>query len=510
MNKIPNYIFNYILETILKYKYYSAKNLKNLNSKDYHNGRNLETINYSLVSKKWGEIISSLLNKYFSLKNNEVLSYFLLNSNYNKNCYIVNNCTTATTKNNCNNNFKLIKEYPLTIFNSIEKYKHFLINSSNIQCKRVVNLNEFEIDDLKDFLKENNTNYINNVEFNIRISIDEFKGEKLKFVKEFNCDINIELNGALYDQVFNNGILITKPALKKYLKLKPKKIHLKPNDKYCQDSYIHMNYTPLFENNSTVEEIHVSYTDHVDPCSIAKINNKVTKLKKLSCSFLFHDILKGLNKQNQDSSNVTNSNSNIECLKNECDCDYGGLRIENSIQHDWEAMIYTLKTNSTIKDLSLKNFCHKNNCYENLDTSKLTKGLKEVFTSPLSSIETLELQTIDFMDSVLLSALQENQTIKNLILMNINEALIFKKVLPVNRIIRNVYLNCINSMDDLLSLLLNSQELNLYSISVKFKRFEDNDIIKFKTNYKNYNNNIKEFNFYSSNNRKFKTILYNS
>ncbi|EGC30521.1 hypothetical protein DICPUDRAFT_92963 [Dictyostelium purpureum] len=416
------YIYDYITSLLISNAYKKPYICKRLFQSKKYTSNNREIINYCLVSKSWFKLVSGNLSIIYSKRNCEIFNRF----------YDLEGDRPS----------KLVRNLRLfTKYNSLIEYKMDAINAMSYK-KVLINIDNQ--DDSIEVLRYRNL-YPENISFNLSIFIDEdsefFDYEYKDGVSSIN---KVKITGIDYNEF---GLL------GKIVDLKPKKISYDPYSKYYGGDSLHCSYLNLFQSNS-LKHIKVLFSDHIEPCEIAKINNFTTNLKTLTIPILYHGIIKFVNDEPKDLNNCHDHESffNIE-----------------KIEQHWFKMVKTLSNNSTIKELVLTNFCSNSYCCydKKLDTSFITYGLDSILTSEHTSIETLSLDGIDFYDVHLFDALARSKTIKTLVLNEVDIHAVIRNVLIKNKTIRNIVIENKELYLDIINLFSKYSSINLYSLSIK-------------------------------------------
>ncbi|EAL73446.1 hypothetical protein DDB_G0267986 [Dictyostelium discoideum AX4] len=373
-----------------------------------------EIIDYSLVSKKWNKYISTLISN--SIVDNNLIEYWFTPERIKK-LFVTNklNKSFSLEINKKHSIIKIEKKIVIDYFNK----KVLMIN----QCE-FIKLNKRQIDGIK--LKFNKivielfgneivykymnqaSNFENgNNDFKMELNINNFSLDENEFIG-FGVDTKIVNINKI--QLFGANELQILDFIRY---LQPKHLTYDPNGCYSQDSYYHMDYSPLFNPEiigDRIESIKViGYSDHVEPYCLKTIN-KLRNLHTLSIPILCHDLIKLL--------------SDIDLGENGCDYHYGPLEKTNNLKEDWDQMIDSVLTCKSLRNLTLSNFCSDGEfCLkcddehsEKIINSKkqLSDGIKKLLKSDY--LYYLKLDDIDFVEESTFSPLLENFSLKVLVL----------------------------------------------------------------------------------------------
>ncbi|KAN0008599.1 hypothetical protein ACTFIU_009324 [Dictyostelium citrinum] len=476
----PDYLDFEIIKSIINYLLiYDKKRSNNFKETFGYTIKNLfyyidEIIQLSLVSKKWFNNISNLISNNIKEPiqsiSDESLRYFYYSNKNEK------------------NNFKLKINEKFTILKiNLEQLQNYQNNNNNNNNNN--NLNE---NNLFKIINDNEEN---------RIPDDYY----LK---------NIEINKLTMVGTSENN----PNALEIIEKIKPLQIKYNPNGNDYQDAYCHMNYSPLFNSlmNPRIESIKIEGTDHVEPFHMANIN-KLPNLHTLSCSILFHDIIRA------ESGNYSSINDN--------GCNhFGGLNESTifTIKNDWDTMINSIKTSKQLKNITIKNFCFRGpHCmYDGFDSGdssirnsmlRLSDGIKSILEgSP--QLHYLKFTNIDFTAlTSTYSTLITNKTIKTLIFKSkgrildnlVDDSIIsplidqitdyyISSVFSSNSTIRHFKFTVLGFVSPIfISLLNNYDKLSLYSIELEINECQFDDSLKYIKQLehlsKNSHSTLKEF-----------------
>ncbi|KAK5575458.1 hypothetical protein RB653_006591 [Dictyostelium firmibasis] len=430
-----------------------------------------EITQLSLVSKKWFNNISNLISNNIkqpiqSISDNS-LKYFYFSNKSGKNNF----------KLKINGLFSIIK---INIENQNQnKQQQKILNQCNLF--KIINDNEEQENNLPD-----EENYLKNIEIN-----------KLTMVGTSETNPN---------------------ALEIIEKIKPLQIKYNPNGNDYQDAYCHMNYSSLFNPsmNPRIELIKIERTDHVEPSHMLNIN-KLENLHTLSCSVLFHDIIRA---ESGNYSSISHNGCNH----------FGGLN-ENTIlnaRNHWETMINSIKTSKQLKNITIKNFCFRGpHCmYDGIgvgDTSirktmgEISNGIKMLLEGP-PKLHYLKFTNIDFTEfSSTYSTLITNKTLKTLIFKSkgrsldnlVDDSIIsplldqltdyyISTVFSLNTTIRHFKFTILGFVSSIFNpLLKNYDKLSLYSIELEINECQFDDCLKYIKRLeqlsKNSHSTLKQF-----------------
>ncbi|EGC39808.1 hypothetical protein DICPUDRAFT_147366 [Dictyostelium purpureum] len=472
------YIYGYIIDFIIfqkingqLYRFRSARYNEAIN--------NNEIINYALVCKSWFKLTRLSLESSLSYLSFDFFKPLMVNN--------INN-----------SQFKIIKDPNIRLFHSYKDYYEFVNNddyknNNNNNLKVLINI-EKPIKNFNPYIDYPNIKFQDNVEFNFKINFEDKdlldKINNLKINKITLCGfppVNSETQGK------NRFDIVTK--------LLPKKLEYK-------DSYLHKDYSELFEMES-LESIDIVGLDHVEPKTLARINNEKTKLEIAFIPIYFHDIIRAVNNVELPTTDI----SLRKTCKNFCQNIEFPSNYRNQVKNDFEMMIHTLSENRTIKWLALADLCMKGECnIDNLDYSFVTNSLKSLILNN-RTIKELGFYFFDLIDNNIISALRETRTLKTLSFVPIKNKLlesattIIEQIVSYNKSIRvlkllNMEWTKIEDLYKLVEILKNnSNSLQLYSLVLLFRKsatFEHFNLIKDITNkIFDLHLNIYEINIYS-------------
>ncbi|EGC30865.1 hypothetical protein DICPUDRAFT_157341 [Dictyostelium purpureum] len=476
------YIYGYIIDFIIfqkingqLYKFRSAGYNGTIN--------NNEIINYALVCKSWFKM--TRLSLELSLT------------------YLCFDFFKPLMANNINNSqFKIIKNPNFRLFHSYKDYYEFVNNnddfnnSNNNNLKVLINI-EGPIEDFNPYIDYPNIKFQDNVEFDFKINY----GVKDVLNKINNLKIN---KIALVGMLPANFLTHRKDRMDIVKKLLPKRVEYR-------ESFSHTDYTNIFEMES-LQFIEIIGGDHVEPKTLARINNEKTKLETANIPIYFHDIIRAVNEVELPTTNIYTK----KICRNLCQNIEFPSHIRNQVKNDFVMMINTLSENRTIKCLFLINICYKGECnIDNLDYSFVTNSLKSLILNN-RTIKDLGLHYFDFMDNNIISALKETRTLRTLTIVPIKTKLlesittIIEQIVSHNKSIRD--LNFFNldwtEVEDLYKIVEifknNSKSIQLYSVVFLFRKYTaDSSFAHFEL-FKDISNklfdlhlNIYEINIYS-------------
>ncbi|KAN0030223.1 hypothetical protein ACTA71_009984 [Dictyostelium dimigraforme] len=485
----PDYLDFEIIKSIINYLLiYDKKRTNNFKDNFGYTIKNLfyfidEITQLSLVSKKWYNNISNLISNNIKQPiqsiSDDSLKYFYFSNKTGK------------------NNFKLRINQPFSIIKiNLENQ-----NNQSFQQQEQQQQQQQQQQQLQNNSNQSNLFKIINDNEENRILDDDY----LK---------NIEINKLTMVGTSENN----PNALEIIEKIKPLQIKYNPNGNDYQDAYCHMNYSPFFNPlmNPRIELIKIERTDHVEPSHMANIN-KLTNLHTLSCSILFHDIIRA---ESGNYSSISDNGCNH----------FGGLN-ENSIytiKNDWETMINSIKTSKQLKNITIKNFCFRGpHCmYDGIDDgdssirksmNQLANGIKLVLEGP-PQLHYLKFTNIDFTEfSSTYSTLITNKTIKTLIFKSkgrsldnlVDDSIIsplidqltdyyVSTVFSLNSTIRHFKFTVLGFVSSIFNpLLKNYNRLSLYSIELEINECQFEDSLKYIKRLeqlsKNSHSTLKEF-----------------
>lgn len=477
----PDYLDFEIIKSIINYLLiFDKKRTNNFKDNFGYTIKNLyyfidEIIEISLVSKKWFNNISNLISNNIKQQqqqpiqsiSDEKLKYFYFSNKTGK------------------KNFKLKINGKFSILN---------INLENQQQLQLQHENKNE-NNLFKIINDNEENripddyYLKDIEIN-----------KLTMVG------TSENNPNAFEDIIE--------------KIKPLSIKYNPNGNDYQDAYCHMNYSPFFNEiiNPRIESIQIDRTDHVEPYHMVNIN-KLSNLHTLSCSILFHDMIRA------ESGNYSSINDN--------GCNhFGGLNESTikTIKNHWETMINSINTCKQLKNMTIKNFCFRGpHCmYDGIDKNntssiresmiQLSYGIKSLFDGPPPQLHYLKFTNIDFTEfTSTYSNLIRNKTIKALIFKTkgrnldslIDDSIIsplldqftdyfFSTVFSINSTIKHFKFTVLGFVSSIFNpLLKNHNNLSLYSIELEINECQFDDSLKYIKKLeqlsKNSHSTLKEF-----------------
>ncbi|KAM9984917.1 hypothetical protein ACTFIY_009344 [Dictyostelium cf. discoideum] len=396
-------IIDYLISNKIKY------NNKNYSIKRYYLYKN-EILNYSLVSNKWFDIISTIITNNLienkgignwllkpiisyedtNLGNSQVKKVFSINYNH---IGFINNLTNYYSPI-CN------IEPPNEIKLEIGKKKSIIkINVNdikkifNFQDKSLLILNEFI-----DSFNNSNPNEYDKIIINISNCVLPDNEEVIKYLSNPNIkyklnneNIEININKIFIDeenQVFsnlnenialNNKMNVNKlnivgcreydfddddddetselyenefNELKKLLLfLNPKHLKYSPNSCYPgSERFYHCDYSCLFnpDYNNSIISISIDYSDFVEPINLIRIN-ELNNLRSISLPFLFHEMFKLNNNENNGNGSDHEDDDGSSGDDDDDDDDDSGSSSNNGININNTSSSYSCSLFKTIK-----------------------------------------------------------------------------------------------------------------------------------------------------------------
>ncbi|KAM9961853.1 hypothetical protein ACTFIR_004717 [Dictyostelium discoideum] len=435
---VPKYLENEVLKKILDYlliknkKKQSFREIKRHYSKKRFFRYNKEIINYSLVSKKWFQFISNIienniiendiLNKWIFCRNKQfninqishelkdTLRNFTLSIN-NVNSII--NIENQLIKNYFNERILIIHANDLgdNYYKSIEMIKEINENNSIFNYEKIIidNIKGYEstsseseliLNTISKLINNNNNNNNNNnqnYQDKLIIDIEWLTSGKWDEIHRDQFGLSNEMFkiNKLTIREYNGNYNSRFPVIQS---LKPKKIEIKEyyDDYDERPSY---NYSPLFSTDNNRLESIIIKEGWVNVGNLKNIDYHLPNLHTLSISLLIHDIIKSI------LINDENFKKDEETLR---DCNYyfiGNREIESE-QNDsshWESMINSLSNCKNLKNLSIDSFCMKMNdecfkispnCHDDnhqliysISENVILNGLKRILESDDNNIQ---------------------------------------------------------------------------------------------------------------------------
>ncbi|EAL72097.1 hypothetical protein DDB_G0269494 [Dictyostelium discoideum AX4] len=426
---VPKYLENEILKKILDYlliknkKKQSFYDIKRHYSKKRFFRYNKEIIDYSLVSKKWFQFISNIIEN--NIIENDILNKWIFCRNKQFNINKISHELKDTLRNftlsinNVNSIINIENQLITNYFNervliihandhgdnynkSIEMIKEINENSSIFNYEKIIidNIKGYEstssesdlilntISKLINNINNNNQNYqdklIIDIEWLTSRKWDEIHRDQFGLSNEM-----FKIN-KLTIREYNGNYSSRFPVIQS---LKPKKIEIKEyyDDYDERPSY---NYSPLFSTDNDRLESIIIKEGWVNVGNLKNINYHLPNLHTLSISLLIHDIIKSI------LINDENFKKDEETLR---DCNYyfiGNREIESE-QNDsshWESMINSLSNCKNLKKLSIDSFCMKMNdeCFKispnhqliySISENVILNGLKRILESDDNQIQ---------------------------------------------------------------------------------------------------------------------------
>ncbi|EGC37611.1 hypothetical protein DICPUDRAFT_149766 [Dictyostelium purpureum] len=434
-----NYIFLYILKTIIEYIYSKFEITIYIPIKPFTN--NNEVIQYALVSKYFFSLVSKILSSQLSFKNYIMLKGLI---------------ETAANKSN----FKLIKRKDSKIYYSLVQdyimdYKtgRFGENVFN----KVLISSGYNIDSIN--ILRSISIYPSNFRFDLLCSLSEFT-ENFKFV---NYEKDLEKIKVLKTTDCNSLV-----PLYNFLK----RVGLKSivyTDFYCENGIsFSFEFKSTQNNKITIDNIFFP-----KECISNSSSSVLSKLDHFVLSIKAKRLLK-----------VSNSYFEGESKKKL-----------------WDHIISCLLNQPTLCEFVYNHGCRSGLCFCNLhgiEVPDITKGCRAILSSPLNRIKTFIININDEIDINLVEGIKENKTVSKLVLTGASRANTIANILLINRTIRHlVYYNS----EDFLNLLLilkqpSFSSIELYSIS---NIFDINLNLNLTLDLiKSYHYSINEFNLIHS------------
>ncbi|KAN0055830.1 hypothetical protein ACTA71_011717 [Dictyostelium dimigraforme] len=368
---------------------------------------------YSLVSKKWNKYISKLISN--SIVDNNLIEFWFTPERSKKLLITFKKYKPISLE--INKEYSIIKIEKKTIADYFNK-KVLMINPLDfINCnKRQIDRFKFKFNKIIIELFGNeivykyinrSSNFENCINDNkIELNIKYFSLDENEFINFGKDTKSINVNEI---QLFGANELQNLDFIRYF---QPKHLLYDPNGCYSQDSYFHMDYSPLFNPEiigERIESIKITgYSDHVEPYCLKNMN-QLKNLHTLSIPILCHDLIKHL--------------SGIDLGENGCDYHYGPLEKTKNIKEDWEQMIQSIVTCKSLKNLT-SNFCSDGEFCLKCDDEysnkilnskiQLSNGIKKLLKSDY--LYYLKFDDIDFVEESTFSPLLENFSLKVLVL----------------------------------------------------------------------------------------------
>ncbi|EGC33046.1 hypothetical protein DICPUDRAFT_81152 [Dictyostelium purpureum] len=510
MTVLPDYLYSQILNEIVLHIYNNKLKEFYFSSSGWK-FNNTEILGYC-ICKKWFNILSNLLLEHLSFNNYKLIKYLIKDNSNNTDTYIDNNIENNSIDNS---NYNYNNKNNININNNNSNNQNYKLIQNNNKIKVYKSLKEYEIDNSKQYSKvlviinneedsiivlENIKNYPDNCQFNLILTSQELiEREFPAITNTIGGDI---INNIKFIYIYFTDIEHTRNLnlWNKFSKLNPKEV--------VAFSIGTSDFSHLLKIQSIQSLMMPSLDILID---FSKLDNSSTSIKKLSLSLKDYwcSIVKTLS-----------NNSTIKelILTNKCNVTLDESKYSNGCSIIKNSCSGGGDSSSSDKDYDGADVSHSSDEDDGygidssqLDLSLINKGFETIFTSAVSSIESLCIHYFNFIDSSFLSSLSRNTTIKNLILKYTEVEPFFKQVLHINKTIRNLvveYTDTDNEELESLFNLLKQYSINLYSVSVIGHYSNDHqeclEIVK-----RNQISllNIKEFNIFdikqSSNNYQF-------
>ncbi|KAM9960800.1 hypothetical protein ACTFIW_009952 [Dictyostelium discoideum] len=560
---VPKYLENEILKKILDYLLIKNKKKQSFHEIKRHYSKkrffrfNKEIINYSLVSKKWFQFISNIienniiendiLNKWIFCRHKQfninqishelkdTLRNFTLSIN-NVNSII--NIENQLIKNYFNERILIIHANDLgdNYYKSIEMIKEINENNSIFNYEKII------IDNIKGYestsseselilntiskLINNNNNNNQNYQDKLIIDIEWLTSGKWDEIHRDQFGLSNEMFkiNKLTIREYNGNYNSRFPVIQS---LKPKKIEIREyyDDYDERPSY---NYSPLFSTDNDRLESIIIKEGWVNVGNLKNIDYHLPNLHTLSISLLIHDIIKSI------LINDENFKKDEETLR---DCKYyfiGNREIESE-QNDsshWESMINSLSNCKNLKNLSIDSFCMKMNdeCFKispnrhddnhqliySISENVILNGLKRILESDDNNIQCFNIgfdlnlngypdHSINFFKSLESNFKLKTLSFKNYQLPNSILNYLFSDLFKINNSINHLIIELLPpKFDDFQVnynlifkyLFLNFNSYNsLYSITLKIYDISifNNILIYFKEFQKEFKKNFKNY-----------------
>ncbi|EGC29398.1 hypothetical protein DICPUDRAFT_84572 [Dictyostelium purpureum] len=446
MTLLANYVYDIILNNILSYIY--NNDYLNFNHLNYHHSiapfyiisNNNEVIQYSLVCKKWFQLVSQILPGLVTHLNNDTLGFLMEKPSLpspNQEVLEQLQKSQPDSAHHEKQNYKLIKLSDSTktcrsIRDNDQELKSQVANSYK---KLYVDV---EYDETEEFLSNIN-NYPNNCEFK-KFDSDSIK--KIRSLEVSLCSIaetipllNIELRSLeCYFNRYSAAKIEIEFFSSEFQTIQFPNLIKEPKDNSNENISPNLNNS---NNNSITSNSNIS-------------SSSLSKLENLFFSFDIFKLFTGM------------MNINSTTTSDQIESQFGNI-------------INQLSNDKTLKKLKIAHFCKAESCICKpgpLGFEMVYSGIKTIIAKS-TSIQSFGISFANekVNDSIIQSMI-ENKSIRNLILHGLNAATIIEKVLPFNRYIRNLTLT-LNETDDI-NLILNSLNLlskssiDLYSLSLVF------------------------------------------
>ncbi|EGC39702.1 hypothetical protein DICPUDRAFT_96485 [Dictyostelium purpureum] len=483
---LPNYICEYILETILYY-YYKKDLIFYLDQ--YLISNNNEIIQYSLVSKTWFQCVSNILPK--------------LNKCYNCNVFkglSVQNPSQVTQK------FKLIKiQDSIKVFSRLSQFQDLTSEEFNSKDYKKIYINETLFADQATRLLDSIEKYPENCNFGTIIlsPLDLIKLSKNKTTEK--------KKGVSFQKIKNITLSGNKDALLDILELDLKSIEF-------YETMSHSLELKFKQNQSSKK---LSIDDLVFP-QYMDADQSFSKLKKFSYLTTVDKVI-DINFKYQD------ENDEMEFEEEFQDDDQDendGMEAEDEVQDgtsnivkSWQYYVDRLSNDPNFTSFSIAHQCDRGcNCRFKINNDLIVDGYKSILSNPKSNLKVFKCYGGKLSTNIqLFEALKVNKSIVDVHISSAYFETIIETILStnVNRTIRNLTVTTREVQDRLCThglKLLCDKKIDLHSITIIIKKsnFNPNFYLDFiKSSSLKFNiNEINIINDIGLDIGKIKTVFY--